>query len=135
MNFKKGLLTIITSVLIVLVSLLLIIYSLINVNLNDLSGKGVLQDTFISPDGGHKAELFIIFGGATVADQERISITSFKKENQQMIDQTIYWMYPAEAGDETQVEWKSTYLIEVNGKLINISDKDTYYNWKKDKEL
>jgi hypothetical protein len=134
MSLKKVLLIVVAPILVVLIILFLILYSFINVSLVGLNGNGELQDTFISPDKEYKAELFNINkGGATVGDQERVGITSLKDNNKKFDDETIYWLYPAE--EETQVEWKGKSLIEINGTVIDINDKSTYYNWKKDEDL
>ncbi|MFV9906156.1 DUF5412 family protein [Rickettsia conorii] len=134
MSFKRVSLIIVSFILIILIILFLILYSFINVKLSDLNGQGEIQDTFFSPGEEYKAELFIINkGGATVGDQERVGITSLKDNRKKFNDETVYWMYPAE--EETKVVWKSENLIEINGKSINVNDKDTYYNWKKDEDL
>lgn len=54
----------------------LILDSFIRVELDELSGNGELQDTFLSPDKEYQADLYIINkGGATVGYQERVSIS------------------------------------------------------------
>lgn len=134
MSFKKVLLIVVSSILTVLIVLILIINSFINVKLSDLNGQGELQATHYSPNEGYIAEVFVINkGGATVDYQARVGITSLKDDGEQFSDETVYWIYPAEA--ETKVRWESENSLTINGKFININDKSTYYNWKQDEDL
>lgn len=132
---KKILLIIGASILGMLAIIFLILFSFIHVDLKDLNGGGDLFRTVLSPSKLYKAELYKINeGGATVGQQERVSITYIAGNGKAYDDETIYWIYPSPSAG-TDFIWLSDDMIEVNGKVIDIHDKKTYYNWKKDDDL
>lgn len=134
MRIKKGLLIITLSFFTMLIFLFFILNSFIQVELTELNGTGELQNSYVSPNGEYRADLFLINkGGATVSYQSRISITSLTDNKKKFNDETIYWLYPAIK--DNSIEWKDNDKIIINKKTIIINDPDTYYNWKKDNDL
>ncbi|WP_445661495.1 DUF5412 family protein [Bacillus sp. FSL K6-3431] len=61
------------------------------------------------------------------------SIQFLEDNKKEFNDKTIYWLNPSE--DEISIEWKGNDSIVINGTTINITDEDTYFNWKKDDSL
>jgi len=133
--FQKVLLFILLPIVIVFIILFFILNSMFfNINLDKLNGTGKIQEVYTSPNGKYKAELFIINkGGATVNYQERVSITSLKDKHREFNDKTIYWVYPYE--ENPIIKWKNSDTIVINDKTIDIHNKKTYYNWKKDEDF
>ncbi|MBM7608766.1 DUF5412 family protein [Ureibacillus composti] len=135
MNKRKVIIITILSPIVIIVSLFLILNSYISVDLKELNGKGELEESFISPNGQYQANSYIINeGGATVAFQNRVSVTSITDENKEFDDETIYWLYRAE---DLIIEWQDNNTIvisnETNGdKIIDINDPTTYFNYKDD---
>ena len=73
-------------------------------------------------------------GGATVAFQNRVSITSLTDNKKEFDDETIYWLYRAE---DLTIEWKNHNTIVISNeavgdKIIDIKDSTTYFNYKDD---
>lgn len=97
--------------------------------LPELNGKGELIESFQSPNNSYIAKSYLIDdGGATVASQIRVGITSVKSnKSPEFNDDTVYWEYRA---DSAEIKWISEDTILINGKKVDINDKETYYNWK-----
>ncbi|MCJ7842208.1 DUF5412 domain-containing protein [Lederbergia sp. NSJ-179] len=134
-TIKKISLFVILPIFIVIIFLFFILDSLFfNISLDRLNGTGEKQEEYTSPNGKYKAEFFIINkGGATADFQERVSITSLKDNKKEFKDKTIYWLYPSK--ENTTIQWKDDNTIIINDKIINIHNKKSYYNWKKDNDL
>lgn len=109
------------------IALFLIINSFMVTNLSELDGEGELQNSYVSPNKEYRADVFLIDkGGATVAEQIRVSVTSLSSD--QFKDTTIYWQYPS--SEAASIEWISNDEIIIDGEQILITDSNTYYNWK-----
>ena len=107
--------------------LFLLINSFMVTNLSELDGEGELQNSYVSPNREHRADVYLIDkGGATVAEQIRVSVTSLQTD--QFKDNTIYWEYPS--NEAASIEWINDHEIIIDGKQILITDSNTYYNWK-----
>jgi hypothetical protein len=122
MNNRKLIVIAILLPVVIVVSLFLILNSYINTGLKDIKGKGELEESLISPDEKYRVNSFIISeGGATVAFQNRVSITSITDDKREFDDETIYWLYHAE---ELTIEWKDNdEVIISNEPLMTKSHK------------
>lgn len=131
MKLKKVLLIALMAIIVLCIILFFILNSFMHTNLSELNGSGKLEESYISPNGKYRADLFLINkGGATVAYQQRVSITSLEDKRNKFEDDTIYWVYPSV--ENTSVKWKNSDDIVINGITISIENPDTYYNYKED---
>lgn len=130
MNKKtKIIISISIPILIVLIGLFAIYSIFFKIGLDEMRGKGELQETFLSPDEKYQAEYYLInSGGATNGFQERVSITSLTDDKKKFNDETIYWIYPA--NEKIDIKWKNNSTIVINEEEIDVNNPDTYYNWR-----
>lgn len=134
MSFRKLLIKVFIGVFIFVGGLLLIVNSFMSVSLKDLKGKGDYVEAFSSPNDEYEATMFVIFGNATNGNQVRVAINSKKDGKKEFDDETIYWLYPVDE-NLVDVSWVDNQIIEINDQIIDIKEKKTYYNWRKDKSL
>lgn len=97
--------------------------------LPELNGRGDLIDSFPSPTNEYIANSYLIDdGGATVASQVRVGITSTgSKKEMELNDETVYWEYRV---DSANIKWIDEDTLLINERTVNIFDDETYYNWK-----
>ena len=133
MSFKKILLWTIIVLAIVTAILLTIVYSFMDIKLSSIDGKGELIETLESPNGNYQADTYVLYGNTSDKDQVRVSITDVKNE-EGIKDKTVYWLYPAEK-ELPEVTWTSEETLQIADQAVDITDKNTYYNWRKDKTL
>lgn len=108
-----------------------VLYSFIHVDLDELNGEGKHEQTVVSPNEEYQADMYVINkGGATVAFQGRVSITSLTDDKKEFDDETIYWIYPL--NEKIEIEWEDEDTIVIHNETIDIHDPKTYYNWKEE---
>lgn len=131
MSFKRILLIVFIVLGLITLGGMLIVYSFMDIKLSSVDGKGELVETVESPKGTYQAETYVVYGNISDKDQVRVSITDVKHQAD-FSDTTVYWLYPA--GEELpEVNWTSEETLEIADKKIEITDKKTYYNYRKDK--
>ncbi|PAE17362.1 hypothetical protein CHH91_04265 [Virgibacillus sp. 7505] len=125
------LLAIVLPVVVILLIGGIILYNLIDVNLNDLNGKGQVVSTIESPNNNYVAEIRLIDenGNATTPIQQAVSVSSNASNQNQLKEETVYWEIHSDS-ETPEVNWLDEDTINVNGKIIDVLDKDTYYNWQ-----
>lgn len=132
MSFKKILLIVIIGVGLITLGGMLIVYSFMDIKLSSVDGKGELVKTVESPNGIYQADTFMVYGNTADKNQVRVSITNMK-DKLEFNDTTVYWLYPAKEA-LPEVDWISDEKLNVADKEINIKDKKTYYNYRKDQK-
>jgi|GEM_PF-4638631 len=133
MSFKKILGIVIVGLTIITVGGLLIVYSFTDIKLSDVDGNGELVETIKSPEKNYQADTYVIYGNTSEQDQVRVSVTDTKNK-EQFNDTTVYWLYPKGEG-LPNVKWSSEEELQIDDQKIDIMDKKTYYNYRKDKDL
>ncbi|AIF67025.1 hypothetical protein GZ22_10465 [Terribacillus saccharophilus] len=128
------LLAIVLPVVVILLIGGIILYNLIDVNLNDLNGKGQVVSTIESPNNNYVAEIRLIDenGNATTPIQQAVSVSSNASNQNHLEEETVYWEIHSDS-ETPEVNWLDEDTINVNGKIIDVLDKDTYYNWQETK--
>lgn len=133
MSFKRILLIVFIGLGLITLGGMLIVYSFIDIKLSSVDGKGELVETEESPNEAYQADTYVVYGNTSDKDQVRVSITDIT-DKAEFSDTTVYWLYPK--GEELpEVDWTSKETIEIADKTIDINDKRTYYNYRKDKDL
>lgn len=127
----KWILTIVLSSVAILIAAGITLYNFIDVNLNELNGKGTVVSTVKSPGKRHVAEIRLIDenGNATTPIGQAVSITSQSTDQNQLKSETIYWEIHSDS-EVPKVNWLDEDTIEINTIEIDIDDEDTYYNWQ-----
>ncbi len=133
MSFKKILIIVFIGLGLLTVGAMSLVYSFIDIKLSSVDGNGELVETVESPKGTYQADTYVVYGNTSDQDQVRVSITSVKDKTD-FVDTTVYWLYPA--GEELpKVDWVSEEELDIADKRIDIMDKKSYYNYRKDQKL
>jgi Family of unknown function (DUF5412) len=134
-KLKFWLLVIVLPVVVILLIGGIILYNLIDVDLNDLNGKGQVVSSIESPNNNYVAEIRLIDenGNATTPIQQAVSVSSNHSDQDQLKEETVYWEIHSDS-EIPEVNWLDDDTINVNGKIIDVLDKDTYYNWQEHSE-
>ncbi|PAD21178.1 DUF5412 family protein [Terribacillus saccharophilus] len=132
---KKWIVVIVLSIMAIVIIAGITLYNFIDVNLNELNGKGTIVSAVESPGKRYVAEIRLIDenGNATTPIGQAVSITSQGKDQIQFKNETVYWEIHSDS-EVSKVNWLNEDTIEINKIEIDINDKDTYYNWQHDNE-
>lgn len=133
MSFRRILIIVFIGLGLITLGGMLIVYSFMDIKLSSVDGKGVLVETVESPKGTYQADIYVVYGNTSDKDQVRVSITDVVNKTE-FNDKTVYWLYPA--GEELpKVDWVSEEELDIADKKIDIMDKKSYYNYRKDQKL
>lgn len=136
-KLKKWILIIVLSSVAILIAAGITLYNFIDVNLNELNGKGTVVSTVESPGKRYVAEIRLIDenGNATTPIGQAVSITTqstTQSTNQNPLkSETIYWEIHSDS-ELPKVNWLDEDTIEINRTKIDVDNEDTYYNWQKE---